>query len=129
MDNMLDFFYEIKLASISLHSAIFGRRETVALLERFAELVNVRVTTSSGYVRDGITCEPEPIERLRLPFLLPLQSERRGKIGELFREAEREWVPGGSCAGSASENRSGIAWCKRYTRRRKQGEDTAVRKE
>ncbi|GIO92292.1 MULTISPECIES: AraC family transcriptional regulator [Paenibacillus] len=37
---------------------------------------------------------PEPIERLRLPFLLPLQSERMGKIGELFREAEREWVPG-----------------------------------
>ena len=37
---------------------------------------------------------PEPIERLRLPFLLPLQSEYMGKIGGLFREAEREWVPG-----------------------------------
>ncbi|MFB5676248.1 AraC family transcriptional regulator [Paenibacillus terreus] len=37
---------------------------------------------------------PEPIERMRLPFLLPLQSEHMGKIGELFREAEREWVPG-----------------------------------
>lgn len=37
---------------------------------------------------------PEPIERLKLPFLLPLQSERTGKMGELFLEAEREWVPG-----------------------------------
>ncbi|MBD2871087.1 AraC family transcriptional regulator [Paenibacillus arenilitoris] len=37
---------------------------------------------------------PEPIERLRLPFLMPLQSERMGKIGGLLREAEREWVPG-----------------------------------
>ncbi|MCA0756897.1 AraC family transcriptional regulator [Paenibacillus sp. N4] len=37
---------------------------------------------------------PEPIERLRLPFLLPLQSEYMGKIGGLLREAEREWVPG-----------------------------------
>lgn len=37
---------------------------------------------------------PEPIERLRLPFLLSLQSERIARIGGLFREAEREWVPG-----------------------------------
>ncbi|MGD0031199.1 AraC family transcriptional regulator [Paenibacillus illinoisensis] len=37
---------------------------------------------------------PEPIERLRIPFLLPLQSDRMGRIGEQFREAEREWVPG-----------------------------------
>lgn len=37
---------------------------------------------------------PEPIERLRLPFLLPLQSELTGEMGELFREAEKEWVPG-----------------------------------
>ncbi|MNW53462.1 HTH-type transcriptional activator RhaS [compost metagenome] len=37
---------------------------------------------------------PKPIERLRLPFLMPLQSERAGRIGEQFREAEREWVPG-----------------------------------
>lgn len=37
---------------------------------------------------------PEPIERLKLPFLLPLQSERTGKMGELFLEAERGWVPG-----------------------------------
>ncbi|MBB3113325.1 AraC-like DNA-binding protein [Paenibacillus phyllosphaerae] len=39
---------------------------------------------------------PEPMERLRLPFLLPLPSDRVGKIGGLFREAEREWVPGDS---------------------------------
>lgn len=37
---------------------------------------------------------PEPIERMRMPFLLLLQNERMGKIEELFREAEREWVPG-----------------------------------
>lgn len=37
---------------------------------------------------------PEPIERMRMPFLLQLKSEHMGKIGELFREAEREWVPG-----------------------------------
>ncbi len=37
---------------------------------------------------------PKSIERLRLPFIMPLQSERAGRIGEQFREAEREWVPG-----------------------------------
>ncbi|KAF6655203.1 AraC family transcriptional regulator [Paenibacillus polymyxa] len=37
---------------------------------------------------------PKPIEQLRLPFLMPLQSERAGRIGGQFREAEREWVPG-----------------------------------
>lgn len=37
---------------------------------------------------------PEPIERLDLPFLLPLQSEQIGRIGEYFREAEKKWVPG-----------------------------------
>lgn len=36
----------------------------------------------------------EPIDRLQLPFLMPLQIERQGKIGALFREAEGEWVPG-----------------------------------
>ncbi|WP_150275583.1 AraC family transcriptional regulator [Paenibacillus tepidiphilus] len=37
---------------------------------------------------------PEPISRLRLPFLMTLQSERIRRIGALFREAERGWVPG-----------------------------------
>ncbi|RPK31441.1 AraC family transcriptional regulator [Paenibacillus xylanexedens] len=37
---------------------------------------------------------PKPIGRLRLPFLLPLQSERTVRIGEQFRELEGGWVPG-----------------------------------
>jgi AraC-like DNA-binding protein len=37
---------------------------------------------------------PEPVERLQLPFLMPLKKDRMGRIGTLFQEAEREWVPG-----------------------------------
>jgi AraC family transcriptional regulator len=37
---------------------------------------------------------PEPVERLQLPFLMPLQKDRMGRIGMLFQEAESEWVPG-----------------------------------
>jgi len=37
---------------------------------------------------------PQPIDRLNLPFLLPLPSDRIVRIGEQFREAEQEWVPG-----------------------------------
>ncbi|GMK37460.1 hypothetical protein PCCS19_05140 [Paenibacillus sp. CCS19] len=37
---------------------------------------------------------PEPVERLQLPFLMPLQTERQGRIGGMFREAEKVWVPG-----------------------------------
>lgn len=36
----------------------------------------------------------EPVERLQLPFLMPLQKDRIGRIGSLFQEAESEWVPG-----------------------------------
>ena len=35
-----------------------------------------------------------PVERLQLPFLMPLQKDRMGRIGNLFHEAESEWVPG-----------------------------------
>jgi AraC family transcriptional regulator len=38
--------------------------------------------------------QPVPVERLRLPFLMPLQPDRSGKICTLFKEAERNWVPG-----------------------------------
>ncbi|WP_151735528.1 helix-turn-helix transcriptional regulator ['Paenibacillus yunnanensis' Narsing Rao et al. 2020] len=38
--------------------------------------------------------DPEPIGRLRLPYLMPLAGERMRRIGGLFREAEQEWVPG-----------------------------------
>lgn len=37
---------------------------------------------------------PDPIGRLKLPFILPLKGERMRKISMLFEEAEREWVPG-----------------------------------
>lgn len=37
---------------------------------------------------------PEPVERLRLPFLMPLRKDRIGRVGLLFQEAESEWVPG-----------------------------------
>lgn len=37
---------------------------------------------------------PEPIKQMRIPFLLQLQGERMVKVGELFQETERDWVPG-----------------------------------
>lgn len=40
---------------------------------------------------------PAPVERLQLPFLLCLGRRQAGKIGMLFQEAEREWVPGDPC--------------------------------
>lgn len=39
---------------------------------------------------------PESIDRLQLPFLMPLNGERMRRISGLFREAEQEWVPGDS---------------------------------
>lgn len=38
--------------------------------------------------------QPVPVERLQLPFLIPLTPERSGRISSLFLEAERKWVPG-----------------------------------
>ncbi|UQZ35795.1 AraC family transcriptional regulator [Paenibacillus sp. PK3_47] len=37
---------------------------------------------------------PEPVERLRLPLLMPLTGERMRRIAGLFQEAERQWIPG-----------------------------------
>lgn len=39
---------------------------------------------------------PKPVERLRLPFRIPLGIDQKRVVGLLFEEVEREWVPGDS---------------------------------
>lgn len=71
----------------------------LALAMRSSELQPLRMTMmlfdcAELSMEDGLWKGPVPVDRLELPFLMPLSAKRAEEISRLFLEGEVLWVPG-----------------------------------